>query len=309
MGYIIYSLTAPSHEVYIGMTGTSIERRWAAHKRRAFVDQYESPLYEAIRIYGADAFTISELETAVDKPEAQKKEKFWIKKFRDLGVGLYNQSDGGETDAKFGSIAAWERINATSETREAYLRKLSEVKKANDWTDYEALSEAQREWRKENPRLAYKQARRALRLATRASRSASHGPVFQTEEAKHKMSESHKRYWAEAPASVRLRKTIASREAATKQWAKRTDEEKEALSKAISETHRERYRQNPEIRKQVSAQLQEARKNVDREKQGKAASKGLKEWWAKLRADPEAYKAHIARRAATLRKTNESKNV
>lgn len=46
----------------------------------------------------------------------------------------------------------------------------------------------------------------------------------------------------------------------------------------------------------------EARKHIDRNKQGKAASKGLKAWWASLKADPVRYAAHLAARKETLAK-------
>ena len=42
-------------------------------------------------------------------------------------------------------------------------------------------------------------------------------------------------------------------------------------------------------------------------KQGKAASEGLKRWWADLKADPERYQEYMDRRKNTLSKTLKKK--
>jgi uncharacterized iron-regulated protein len=65
-------------------------------------------------------------------------------------------------------VQAWKKINATPESRTAYLQKLSDVKKGNDWTDYEKLAEYGAQWRKNIQGKLLKWAYRAIRCANKA---------------------------------------------------------------------------------------------------------------------------------------------
>ena len=83
-------------KVYIGQS-TNIKRRWDSHKSTAFnpsSEDYEYPLYRAIRKYGLDNFSFEVLEEC-KKENLNEKEKFYIAKYHAHGQGGYNQDDGG----------------------------------------------------------------------------------------------------------------------------------------------------------------------------------------------------------------------
>lgn len=53
---------------------------------------------------------------------------------------------------------------------------------------------------------------------------------------------------------------------------------------------------------------EKARASIDRKKQGAAASKGVKAWWAELKGNPDAYKAYIEARTKTLLENRSKRN-
>jgi predicted GIY-YIG superfamily endonuclease len=79
--HIIYQLTAPNGEFYIGVThreGTatkSLVRRWRKHVGRAFNQAHDWKLCVAIRQYGADAFEQRVLEQVRGKAPAHQRER------------------------------------------------------------------------------------------------------------------------------------------------------------------------------------------------------------------------------------------
>lgn len=305
MGYIIYRISGPSGKAYVGLTSTKLEKRWSSHVSRAFKENKNHPFYCAIRKYGPEAFTLEILKTVETAEEAAQSEKTFIELFRLIGYpALYNISDGGETDGAYGSRIFWDRIKADPEYRTQYIANLSAAKK-NGGADH--LLEASTRWRKENPKLAYQICRRNIRLAKRAIEGKPRRVNPCSEDQKAKQSAIQKDRWKNAPLSKKLRHSIRSRESAKAQWDKRSQEDREAVSLAISNSLKAHYAGNDAARKKVSEQLQEARSRVDRKKQGAAASKGLKAYWENLKKDPEAYAAYIERRKASLFQTLEDK--
>ena len=164
--YLIYAVTSPSGKHYVGMTGVSIERRWAAHTRRSRLQKATHPFVQAINKYGAENFILQVVASTTCQEEAKKLEieAIYALSTHSRKFG-YNISKGGDYDAATGAAAMRERLRDPA-FRSEYLAKLSAVKKANDWTDYGALLQAGLAWRKQNPRLAYKTAYRAVRMAT-----------------------------------------------------------------------------------------------------------------------------------------------
>jgi len=223
--YTIYKLVAPSGDCYIGFTSMPVKERWRCHIDRAFIENYDSPLYEAIRKFGPGNFNVLEVKKTSSLTKAQQLERHYIKNAPK--EFLFNLSPGGNEDASFGGKVFWKRLNANPQAREAYLRKLSEVKKSRDWTDYEALVEASLKWRKKNPRQAYKASYRAIRIANRGKPKS---------EVKHD----------DRPLKERLmwkhKRNEMTRKNALASWAKRTEEEKAKIAQKISAKQKERMK-------------------------------------------------------------------
>lgn len=295
-------ILSPSFKVYIGLTKTTVRKRWLSHIHRANKENRNHPLYNAIRKYGTENFCVDTLHTGLSIKEARNLEKQEIAVVRTEWPGMsFNISDGGETDGEFGSKIFWDSMNKDKEAKRKYLEKLSNIKKENDWSDYAALTAANMQWRKDNPKLAYKMSTRALRVINNAK-----GAKRNTEPPKGPIRESKK--------VALYKKSKISRMNALKQWEKRTEEEKEQLADKIRESVKSYYEENPDYKEKVAKQLESARDCIDREKQGKAASRGIKHFWIELKKDPVRYAEHIARRKATLiatleRKKNDKQNV
>ena len=90
--HIIYCLTAPSGEQYVGVTvkdpgpiKDSLHRRWMKHVYRARSENRAWTLYEAMRTYGADSFQVAALEVVRGKAPAHARERVLTK---ELGATL-----------------------------------------------------------------------------------------------------------------------------------------------------------------------------------------------------------------------------
>lgn len=286
--YQIYKVTAPSGKSYIGLTKQGVMVRWNNHVRKAYkrVD-YNHGLYNAIRKYGPSAFTLAVLADAKSKQEAQRLEKKYIAA-TDKTM-LYNVSPGGEADGSSGSALFWRNINADPNARAAYLEKLSRTKRSRDWTDYAAMTVATLQWRKDNPKAAHKLSRRASRVA---SRTASPKRA-DTRTLKERLMWKHKRG---DMVSAQM----------TAFWAKVSQEKKLSMAQKVSVSAKARWDaiQDKYERAKIT---EKARAGIDRDKQGKAASEGIKRWWVELKANPVRYAEYIERRAAALVKTLEGK--
>ena len=79
--------------VYIGRT-KCVYRRWREHCGFARRGKTDCKLYDAIREYGPENFTVTTIDHAVTKDEADEKEVFWIKYYNAVEEG-YNTSPGG----------------------------------------------------------------------------------------------------------------------------------------------------------------------------------------------------------------------
>lgn len=288
--YSIYKITSPSGKSYIGLTKAHVKERWRQHVKKSTTG-INHPFYCAIRKYGFDAFTWCVVDTAIDKPEAQRKEVAHIAAAQPST--LYNVSPGGEADGETGSAVFWTRIKADEVALVAYLKKLSDVKKRGDWSDYGAMSASVKNWRKENPKLAYKIALRGVRLAKRADKRVP-APAPVAKSLKDRLMWKHKR-------------SVVAQIAATAQWAERDNEARGAIGVKIAASVK-KYWSGVEDSEARSSLTQKARDSIDRPKQAKAASAGLKKYWVDLKADPVRYVQYMSIRNASLKKTLSEKN-
>lgn len=79
---------------YVGQTKKSLERRWHEHCYEASRD-CRYALHNAIRKYGAENFTVEQIDIACSKEELNKKEQYWIKYYNTLSPNGYNLQTGG----------------------------------------------------------------------------------------------------------------------------------------------------------------------------------------------------------------------
>lgn len=82
-------------KVYIGQTKRSLESRWMQHCHDSKSRIHCFNLQKAIKEFGADSFSIEQIDSANSKAEADEKEVFWIK-FYNATKGGYNTSPGGK---------------------------------------------------------------------------------------------------------------------------------------------------------------------------------------------------------------------
>lgn len=290
--YTVYRITTSSGRCYTGYTSLPLNERWRHHKRRAFNGECPGhPFYEEVRTANGEGFILEPLHIVDNRQSAMKLEEEEIARVpRERSLNL---SCGGVNDAAEGGRIFWERINQDTEKREEYLKKLSDRKKESDWTDYEKLTKANRQWRHDNPMKAYKMSTRALRIANKKR------PKKEAEEElslKEKLRHKHKL-------------NDVKSECVKEVWNNRSEDERNAIGAKISAAAKKNMAEKSIEEKR--AITQKARDSIDREKQGKAASKGVKNWWKELKKDPERYKEYMDRRnksqAETRRKKREER--
>lgn len=94
MGYIYKIVNSVNGKVYIGQTQKRLGRRWTQHKNCAKRElPYRSKLYDAMRKYGYDSFSISVVEEC-ENDALNEREIFWIEQFDSINNG-YNIAKGG----------------------------------------------------------------------------------------------------------------------------------------------------------------------------------------------------------------------
>lgn len=288
----IYKRTAPSGNYYIGLTGTEEKERWRLHVSKAMNTDKNHPLLNAIRKYGGDSFTVEILHITESIEEARSLEIERIAESPE--EKSYNISPGGEYDSGAGRKSFWNRMRNDPIACAEYLKKLSDTKKANDWSDYEYLAERNAQWRKDNPKLAWKIGYRNLRLANKANREKFGEPKPKIE----------------LSLKERLRRKFKMNEVrseyVTEVWASRTEQEKQEIFSKIGETNSQLWSLITDP-KERNAKTQAARDACNHIERAKAASKGLKAWWEELRKDPIAYREYLDNRKTTWRKNYEAK--
>lgn len=93
---IIYKVTnLLNNKEYIGLTTTSIQKRWKMHKTASRKNRSNSILHEAIAKYGPESFSIVEICSCLSKEELDIQEEYFINKFNTLVPNGYNLKTGG----------------------------------------------------------------------------------------------------------------------------------------------------------------------------------------------------------------------
>ena len=98
MAYIYQIVNDVNGKIYVGKTEFSIAKRFQEHCKDAFRERNEKrPLYNAMRKYGTEAFSIELIEEC-DDAFAADREAYWIGVYNAYSTG-YNATLGG--DGKF----------------------------------------------------------------------------------------------------------------------------------------------------------------------------------------------------------------
>lgn len=89
--YTVYVHTSPSNKKYVGMTSTSLEKRWQSGKG------YRTQVfYRAIQKYGWDNIEHEVVQDGLTKSEAEELERALIKEYKSNNPHYgYNVADGG----------------------------------------------------------------------------------------------------------------------------------------------------------------------------------------------------------------------
>lgn len=95
MSYIYKISNKINSKVYVGKTTLTLEKRFKEHKRDSKKESLEKrPLYNAMRKYGVDSFSIELLEEVPDD-FLNERESFWIEYYNSYANG-YNATLGGD---------------------------------------------------------------------------------------------------------------------------------------------------------------------------------------------------------------------
>lgn len=141
--YSVYMLTSPSGKKYIGMTSQNVNRRWESGRGYS----HNAHLTQAIRKYGWNAFEKEVLFDNLEKAEAERLEREYIKMFDTTDrTNGYNILPGGDVSAGH-SEETKRKISETMkrlQTPEVLARK-AEVSRNKVWT-----AEAREKCRKAN---------------------------------------------------------------------------------------------------------------------------------------------------------------
>ena len=110
MGFIYLITNNINNKKYVGQTIGSIQERWNQHLR-ATRDKGSRHLYDAIKKYGYQSFSIQALEE-VSNDQLNERECYWISYYNSFENG-YNMTSGGESGYYHSSDeeiwAAWSR--------------------------------------------------------------------------------------------------------------------------------------------------------------------------------------------------------
>lgn len=86
--HIIYQITAPTGELYVGVAVMdrspmqSAQRRWLKHVSRAMRESRDWALCDAIRVHNADGFFLEVLDRVRGKAAAHQLERAWIQRIQ-----------------------------------------------------------------------------------------------------------------------------------------------------------------------------------------------------------------------------------
>lgn len=95
-GCVYLAMNKVNGSIYIGKSIYGIRWRKKSHERQAELCQFDVSFHKAIRKYGADNFSWTELFVSTDDASLMDAEVSLISDYRSCGFRLYNMTDGGE---------------------------------------------------------------------------------------------------------------------------------------------------------------------------------------------------------------------
>lgn len=103
-GLIYRVIRRKTNAVYVGLTVTSVEQRWAFHIRRATAGS-TTKFHAAIREDGADGFDIEVLEDGINDPDLlSAREAFWVERLGALSANGLNSAKPGGLGSPSGKV-------------------------------------------------------------------------------------------------------------------------------------------------------------------------------------------------------------
>lgn len=182
---------------YIGQTRCGLKARWRAHKYNALTRKENTYLYNSIRKYGIEYFTMDEIDTADNLEKLNKLESHYIKKFNTMTLG-YNLTSGG--DACIMSMQTRSNISAS----------IKEYYKNNP------ISEEQRKEMSKRGKIAWQQNKRSESENSEISKRMlvwwKTNPL--NDEDRNRRSLAAKKYYKDHPISVKQRLLMKENSAA-----------------------------------------------------------------------------------------------
>lgn len=157
---IVYAVThLTTGRRYIGLTGTSLSRRWDSH-RKAMRDGVKTALYDAMRRYGVEAFEIAPVASllpGLGRPELCELERLIIAQEGTMVPRGYNLTTGGDGGPIWAPSPA--QVAATLHTPE--VRRKAALSRRGQRSSDEARANISASWTPE--RRAAASARQAVR--------------------------------------------------------------------------------------------------------------------------------------------------
>lgn len=125
-GYIYKIVNTVNDKVYIGQTTKNVDERFKIHLNASTSKAKKTlHLYAAMNLYGKDKFSIIEIDTAKDRNELNRKERYWIKYYDSIKTG-YNMMEGGNDENPMSSEIVKEKHDAKMRSDEVRA-KISET--------------------------------------------------------------------------------------------------------------------------------------------------------------------------------------
>ena len=94
--WTIYLVTCgPTSKCYVGVTRMTLKERWQSHLLDAKKRRYKSVFHSAIRLYGAECFSVEPMYFSANRADAMDAERRFIASFNSKIPNGYNMADGG----------------------------------------------------------------------------------------------------------------------------------------------------------------------------------------------------------------------
>lgn len=292
--------------IYIGQTTGTLERRFYLHCHRSSGCRY---LYNAIKKYGKENFTIEQIATASTQEELNQKEKYLVDKLNTLAPNGYNLKEGGGSTGKMSKVSR-RRLsrsqNKRYESEESRLKvsigqkkrfeRQDEIDKNKKrllkyWSDPERrqeMSEIKKEFYKTTPDILKQMSERTKKQFSDPKQREKMSGIKKewhknNPEVAKQHSEKMKEFYISNPEAIeKARQKSLQQFSDPKQRGELSKAKKKMWSdpkfkKKMSNIHSERFRENPKLGEKLSKTLRELyAENPDL---GQEHSERLKEYY------------------------------